>query len=86
MPSYRRECETCEGEGSIPCDCDLCRTPDGQACGVMGHIPWTCPDCHGEGSVAEECTGCGEEIDETGQHDGFDWYCPECAVEYGVAA
>lgn len=46
-------CPACDGDRWVPCDCHLCRSPEGRACGVMGHVDRRCPVCEGRGEVED---------------------------------
>ena len=47
------DCWACDGQGFHPCDCQRCRTPEGEAWGTMGHGDEECEICRGEGELPE---------------------------------
>lgn len=55
MAETRVPCGTCDGQKHRPCPCDRCRSPEGEAFGVMGHYDEECRDCDDEGMVTECC-------------------------------
>lgn len=88
MAELRDRCTLCGGTGEVECGCHRCRSPEGRACGVMGHFPEQCPECEGHGEVPVPCLGCGAPLDEDTMVVGFggDSFCPACEAEYGRAA
>lgn len=83
----REVCPACNGAGEVPCDCHLCRSPEGRACGVMGHVERQCPECLGHRELSVPCSGCGLSLYEETMVVGFggDAYCPDCETEYATA-
>lgn len=76
------ECPICEGWKEVPCDCHLCRSPEGQAMGVMGHVERPCPGCGGHGKVLRNCDRCDATLYPGAVYAVHDQLvCPECAEE-----
>lgn len=86
MTALTHECETCGGYGELGCNCPRCMSPEGMACGVMGHGSKVCPDCNGYGFVPRPCVGCGLPVDDEALSFDGDLFCSDCWPIYGKEA
>ena len=80
MPKSKEPCPTCDGTGTIWCDCLTCRTTP-WGCSNPGDSE--CGDCDGTGNAP--CQYCGEHSDDMVTDAANEWSCSTCAETEVIA-